>query len=439
MTPVSDSSRSGGKREDISHKGKLPLRFGPIPVPPPRSVPSAFSSAVVSEAIPITGWGTLEDVRLKPPAPVPAEPLPQQGSGFLPSAIGFSGLVQDEYASLPKAAQSDVSLPEYEFYHYVLWWFRVYHAHNNSPHHAKNKLVDALPLSAFEHLDFPTAPSLFQHLMCLGDFELSGICRTIQPPLLESDPSNLFGLHDSGPSDSGWNKSRHAYAMATSPPLRHSLHRLLESMFPDLPPPEKAPEYFYTSLLIRPSCYCDLRHRALFSSSLQSATYSSSPMALNHLGYSELLSLAHSIGQRLSTVYAPARFFRPLPHLGSPLQLSFNAYLYQDTQNDFQLPTTMVLRNRPSSPEFGYVPDSATLITAAIRLDFNPSIPAGFYRQLDNLAKCDAPAYDFRSYWNRFMDNSPVPLSPELLRARKFESTVCLSSLSLPTALPPVT
>ncbi|KAG8670699.1 hypothetical protein FPOAC1_010133 [Fusarium poae] len=423
MTPATDYVKV--------EKGKP----GSLP-PPPKTLPSRFSSCAVSDAIPITGWGEMDDVRLAPSVP-PTSTLPEKKTfGFLPSAIGYSGLVQDEYLALPAMVRSDVSLPEYEFYHYVLWWYRVYHVHHLSDESVSDARVNALPFALYERLDFPIASSLYQHLMCLGDFEHHGKTRFLQPPLLTTDPENLFGLKSMDLPEIGWSRSRLLYEWSTSPSLFRHLRRVSDHMFPNLPSEhlpfrKSSHELDHTNLLNEPGCFCDLRHRSQFLSSLQSVVSSSSPLAMEKFSYSELLQLASSIGHRLRPVYT-ARVFDRSPN-GSLLQLTFNSYLHHTTVHEcVSLDSIVHDRTRPSLPDLGYVPDSSPHLSAALRLDFQPSIPDAVFRDLDVLAECYEVSCSAHSYWNRFRDTAPLPLRSSYFRARKFLSTVSLTDVLLP-------
>jgi hypothetical protein len=435
-TPSRPPMARQGSDGKPSHHG-LPF-LGPIPVPAPKSIPSKFSSAVVSETIPLTGWGSIEDVKLsKPKDPS----LPATTAPFSPSAIGFSGLVHDEYQRLSPSLRSQVSLPEFEFYHYVLWWFRVYHSYSQSPLRGHEpSIVDTLPLSEFEHLAFPLPPSVRQHLSCIGHFEHDGKTHNMLPPLLTSDPTNLFGLRDLKGCSRDEDRSFSFFEWMTAPVLLKQFIRVSQSLYPNDDPihPDLVSTHFdlvHTSLIDTPGCYCDSRHSSHFSSALQSVLNDPSPWALLRASPSDLLKLCTNIGSRLSSAYASV-FLGSLPSAGSPLQLTFNTHLRYTNSGSARWPDELQWshdRSFPSSPEFGFVPPDIHTLTAAIRMDFSPLLPESLYQSIDSWSGCKVVSRGFDDFWSRFHGQKPIPLNPGFFRARKFLVPVTLGGIPTPT------
>ncbi|GKU16552.1 unnamed protein product [Fusarium langsethiae] len=415
-----------------------PNGCGPIPVPPPRTQPSRFSSCVVSEAIPITGWGTPSEVSFSssPPSPQPRrneKPL----EDFLPSAVGYFGLVQDEYKLLPPSVRSNVSLVEYEYLHAVLWWFRVYHVYQTSELHPPSTSLDRLPLRTFECLEFPIASSLYQHLSCLGDLKLEGTPRSLCPPLLSLDEQNIFGLLPPDPHTDTTTQAYQAYQWSTSPVLLRHHIRMKSGLFSnDLDTPLSTLTennlLVHTSLLDLPVNANDLRHRSLPYSLMRTVQYLLSPRPPTRFVLEKVLTAAYHISARLQSVYVPQSFGR-LSSFGSPLQLTFSHHL--TTSGLVGVPPLFVLphdRTLPSLPEFGFIPDDPTHIYAAIRLDFNPSIPVEVIHRLQLIAGQRELASSTQAFWSMYCGRVPVPLTPNDYHARKFLAPVSLTGIRLP-------
>jgi hypothetical protein len=432
-TPSVDSGNSLN-RSSVDRTSK----FGPIPVPPPRSQPSKFQSAVISETIPISGWDPLPEVSFAPPpVPLKGTEQPVTSHGFLPSAVGFSGLVIDEYNALPRSVRSDVSLPEYEFYHYVIWWLRVYHVYQNSSLHPPSSHLAHLDFSRFELLDLPLACSVYQHLSSLGDIDLDGKSIHLQPPLLSDSQFNPFGITLPELQPHGLPSAYTIYQWYTAPVLLRQIVRLRETLFPNesFPPvtdDQNLSPYVHTSLLDSPGCYGLLRHRHLFLDYLAHSDPKDPNAILTTLHQDSMFSLLDHIGDRLSVAY-PSRSITTLSSFGNALQLTFSNHLsHTSSDNPKGFFTLIHDREAPSSPDFGFIPECPEHISAAIRLDFNPSIPDAIFVKIDRSLGNVSHGVTAQSFWQRYQAEFPIPLLSTTSNARKFTVPVAITDIRLP-------
>jgi hypothetical protein len=183
--PAPDSSRKGKEKmdspTDSSRKEKPNAPpSGPIPVPPPRTIPAKFGSTPVSATIDITGWGT-------PPALPPISTTHnaedrvsgQEVIDFHPSFLGFPALV--EACWLEEKDPSSIPFCVYAYHCYTAWWLRVSHIEfsntrsRNTPYHRLLTTYDST-------LSVP--PRVRDYLLTLGNFESNGdLYRLRAPPL----------------------------------------------------------------------------------------------------------------------------------------------------------------------------------------------------------------------------------------------------------------
>jgi hypothetical protein len=433
-TPSSVDSGNSSRRPSDGRTNK----FGPIPVPPPRSQPSKFQSAVISETIPISGWDPLPEVSFAPP-PVSFEDdkVPDTSHGFLPSAVGFSGLVIDEYNALPRSVRSTVSLPEYEFYHYVIWWLRVYHVYQNSSLHPPSPHLADLDFQRPELLDLPIACSVYQHLSSLGDIDLDGKSIHLQPPLLSTTRFNPFGITLPELTPAGRPSIYTSYQWFTSPVLLRQIVRLRETLFPNesFPSPtddQNLSPFVHTSLLDSPGCYGSLRHRYLFLDYLAHSDPKDPRAILTTLNQENMFDLLDHIGDRLSVAY-PSRSLTSLSPFGNALQLTFSNHLsHTSSDNPKGFFSLTHDRAAPSSPDFGFIPECPEHISAAIRLDFNPSIPDAIYHRLDKSYGYVSHGITAAIFWQRYQAEFPIPLLSTSFNARKFSVPVSITDIRLP-------
>jgi hypothetical protein len=426
-------------KSDAGSRPPSGVPLGPIPVPQPMSHPAVKPSRVVSETIQLTGWGSLDDVQVSEPIPPKtATPLPQE-SRFLPSAVGFSGLVQDEYLRLPAATRQTISLPEFEFYHSMIWWCRVYQTCDARQRNSSPVLISPDILQYFEDNAFPLAPSLTQHLRCLGDFEHLGNHHTLQPPLVATDPTNFFGLRLISGKEKGIMGARLLYEWSTSPVLSRQIYRLCHLLFPELPPSElpfrdAAFLPSHTNLMDAPGYVCDSSHRDSFLSSMLSVTENPSLLSLETLSPFDLLRLVRDIGYRLNSVYSAHRFAFSPRIVGSPIQLTFSDTVVHTRPTDpmAKFGAFHTDRAMPSLPALGFIPDSLNILSAAIRLDFHSCIPDEYFSQLDKLSGVQQVSTDALSFWSRYHDENLRPLHPSFHSVRKFEYPIVPRSIQLP-------
>jgi hypothetical protein len=161
---------------------------GPIPVPPPRSIPSVFSSVPVSEAIPITGWGDPVPLPMQYVEPAPTCVQPPEVVDFYPSAASFPSLVNDCYDKLPASTRELVSFDMFQYYCSLGFWLRLsYLEVSNRPSPLNDQYTSLLAHSSSVPLLLP--PPVAQYLANIGNFSLDGTLFRARAPNIHFDYS----------------------------------------------------------------------------------------------------------------------------------------------------------------------------------------------------------------------------------------------------------